>query len=91
MIGTDQDVMNTRGYELADYRQHALAGSRKILGLRMVDVENHLRSEGIALIDIYECLMLRIIGKHLCGNRHHTGRCCRARITEMKSHGLAFL
>ena len=90
MIGADQDVMNTRRYELPDHSQYTLPGSRKILGLRMVDVENHLRCQGIALVDIDERLMLRIVSKHFRGNRHHAGR-GYIRIAEMESDRLALL
>src|SRR5438128_8156304 len=87
MIGTDQDVMNTRRYELPDHSQYTLPRSGKILGLGMVDVQNHLRGQGIALVDIDERLMLRIVSEHLRPNRHHPRR-GYVQVAEMQSHRL---
>ena len=72
MIGADQNVMDAGPHELADQRERALTGAGKVLESGTAAVENGLRPQRVAFIDIEERLMIRIVGEHVRTDRHRT-------------------
>src|SRR5579859_7156803 len=81
--------MDACGHELADDGEHALAVADEVFELRMAPVENRLRRERTAFVEIQKRLMRRIVGKESRGHgyRPRSGGC---RVTRVPSNGLPF-
>ena len=67
MVRADQDVMDARRHEPADDRKDALPGAREVFEARLAAIEDGLR-ERVALVDVDESLVNRIVRKERCGD-----------------------
>src|SRR5579863_3961872 len=65
--------MDACRYELADDREHALAVADEVFELRMAPVENRLRRERAAFVEIQKRLMRGIVRKESRGHGHRSG------------------
>ena len=87
VVGSDQDVMHTRGDEALHDRPDALPAAGEILELDPARVEDGLRQRG-AFVDVQERLMVRVVREH---HRRHGDGSRRAveRVPEVQPDRLA--
>ena len=90
VIGADQDVMDARGHELPDHSRHALTRACEVLEARMTRVEDHLRRQRVALVDVDERLVHRVVREHHGVDRDGTGR-GRRRVANVEPDRLPIL
>ena len=86
MVRPDQDVMDTGRDEGLHHRQRTLGGTRVIGVLAALGVEDHLLPELVVLVDVDECLVNRIVRKHVGLHPQYAGP--RTRHAKPKHHGM---
>src|SRR5260370_33804352 len=72
MIGANQDVMDTGRNELANDGEDALAVADEVFELRVAAVENRLRGERGAFVEVQKRLMGRIVREESRGDGHRS-------------------
>src|SRR5260370_40289771 len=87
MIGANEDVMDARRNELANDCEDALAVADEVFELRVAAVENRLRGERVAFVEVQKRLMGRIVREESRGDGHRSGSPGR-QVTPMPPNGL---
>src|SRR5260370_36123696 len=87
MIGANQDVMDTGRNELANDGEDALAVADEVFELRVAAVENRLRGERVAFVEVQKRLMGRIVREESRGDGHRSGSPGR-QVTSVPDTGL---
>src|SRR5260370_930829 len=90
MIGANEDVMDARRNELANDCEDALAVADEVFELRVAAVENRLRGERVAFVEVQKRLMGRIVREESRGDGHRSGSPGR-QVTRAPPNGLPVL
>ena len=71
MVGTDEDVVGAHQHELLDDRKPSLSRAGEVLVLGLGVVEDSLRGERLALVDVQKRLVVLVVRKQGGRKRHH--------------------
>ena len=74
VVGADGDVVDARSGKGCEDGEEALTGTGEEIHRRAAAVQDFLPDERVALVDVDERLMVRIVGKHVRGNRQPSNR-----------------
>ena len=61
VIGSDEDVLDTRRHECAEHRAHALPRAGEVVEHGMPRVEDGLVPQGLVLVDVHEGLVAGVV------------------------------
>src|SRR5262245_48968753 len=90
MVRSDQNVMDSGWYELANDGHNSLSRAGEILGLGMPAIKNQLRRQFVVFIDVDEGLVVFVIREHKRRQGNHSGSGSDA-VPNVKSNRLPFL